>query len=100
MQRLQLAILASLVCLGAIVCAAAHNRRATSADEASARIARIENAFAPISLGEREPPVKLNLQQLMEISNVSQLRVAVIEDYKIDWAKGYGVRESGDPVTE
>lgn len=70
-----------------------------SSGVAAERIRRIESGFAPISLAANEPPVKLNLRQLMEISNVSQLSVAVIDDYKIAWAKGYGITDAGEPVT-
>ena len=65
--------------------------------ELEERIARIEN-FAPISLGANEPPIRLNLRQLMEISNVPGLSVAVFDDYKLAWAKSYGVTESGGDV--
>ncbi len=65
------------------------------------RIARIENAFPSISMGANEPPIALNLQRVMQISNVPGLSVAVIDDYRIAWAKGYGVTEAGGktPVT-
>jgi CubicO group peptidase (beta-lactamase class C family) len=65
------------------------------------RIRRIENGLPPISLGEDEPPLQLTLQKLMELYQVPGLSVAVIDDFKIAWAKGYGVTEAGGttPVT-
>jgi CubicO group peptidase (beta-lactamase class C family) len=65
------------------------------------RIDRVENGFAPISLGKNELPLRLNLQKLMELYKVPGLSVAVIDNFKIALAKGYGVTEAGTttPVT-
>lgn len=65
------------------------------------RIQRVENGLAPVPLGENEPPLQLNLEQLMKLYKVPGLSLAVIENYKIAWAKGYGVTEAGTatPVT-
>ena len=70
-----------------------------SSRQADERIHKIEEDSVLIPQGANEPPLKLNLRQFMELANVSQLSVAVIENYKIDWAKGYGVTDSGAPVT-
>jgi CubicO group peptidase (beta-lactamase class C family) len=59
------------------------------------RIGRIENAFGPVTLAAGESPVKLNLRQLMDACNVHGLSIAVVENYQIAWAKGYGVTETG-----
>jgi CubicO group peptidase (beta-lactamase class C family) len=90
--------LALLLCMPPI--AASQPDGAASAS-VEARIARIENDFAPISLGAGEAPIKLNLQELMKISNVHGLSVAVFDNYKLDWAKGYGVTDddSKTPIT-
>jgi CubicO group peptidase (beta-lactamase class C family) len=65
------------------------------------RIQRVENGLAPVSLGENEPPLQLSLEQLMGLYKVPGLSLAVIDNYKIAWAKGYGVTEAGaaTPVT-
>jgi len=65
------------------------------------RIARVENDFPPIPLGENEPPLQVNLQKLMEVYKVPGLSVAVVDNFKIVWAKAYGVTEAGGatPVT-
>jgi len=67
----------------------------------AARIQRVENGIPPISLGENEPPLQLNLEELMKIYKVPGLSVAVIDNFKIAWAKAYGVTEAGSntPVT-
>ncbi len=67
----------------------------------AARIQRVENGIPPISLGDNEPPLQLNLEDLMKLYKVPGMSVAVIDNFKIVWAKGYGVNEAGSatPVT-
>ena len=60
-----------------------------------ARIQRIEALVLDISMGQKEPPLRLNLAQLMAAYNSPGLSVAVIDNYKIAWAKGYGVIGAG-----
>jgi CubicO group peptidase (beta-lactamase class C family) len=60
-------------------------------------IARIEGAQAdhgPDGIGD------LTIAQLMERFHVPGVSVAVIRDFRIEWAKGYGVRDvaTGEPV--
>jgi len=52
-------------------------------------------------LGQAQPPVDITLQQLMDTFNVPGLSVAVIDNYQIAWASGFGVTERGGrtPVT-
>src|SRR5579863_608660 len=66
-----------------------------------ARIHRIEVTAADISIGEHEPPLRLSLEKLMELYKVPALSIAVIQNFQIVWAKGYGVIETGSatPVT-
>jgi CubicO group peptidase (beta-lactamase class C family) len=59
-----------------------------------ARIARIETGFAPIPVAGQEP-LRLDIRKLMKMYNVPGLSVAVIDDYRIAWAKGYGVTAPG-----
>jgi CubicO group peptidase (beta-lactamase class C family) len=65
------------------------------------RIQRIEANVVEVSMGEKEPPLRLGLQKLMEVYKVPGLSVAVIDNFHIVWAKGYGVVEAGSdkPVT-
>jgi CubicO group peptidase (beta-lactamase class C family) len=65
-----------------------------SEDQAQ-RIERVENGIPAIPLGENEAPLQVNLQKLMEIYKVPGLSIAVIDNFKIVWAKGYGVSEAG-----
>jgi CubicO group peptidase (beta-lactamase class C family) len=70
----------------------------TVADDSSpaAMMARIEGAQSP----NRQGLDPLTLQQLMERFHVPGVSVAVIRDFEIHWAKGYGVAdiESGAQV--
>ncbi|MGA7381867.1 MAG: hypothetical protein WBX03_13545, partial [Terriglobales bacterium] len=68
---------------------------------AAARIQRVENGIPPISLGPNEAPIQLSLPELMKIYKVLGLSVAVVDNFKIAWAKAYGVTEAGatTPVT-
>jgi CubicO group peptidase (beta-lactamase class C family) len=99
--RVRLSILfIGLICVGSS--ARAQPAKSTEAStQLAQRIDRVENRIPPIPLGENEAPLQLNLQKLMEIYKVTGLSVAVIDDFKIVWAKGYGVTEAGTvtPVT-
>jgi len=62
-----------------------------AADDPSsaAMIARIEGPQSP----DRQGLDRLTLQQVMERFRVPGVSIAVIKDFKIDWAKGYGVAD-------
>ena len=64
------------------------------------RIKAVENHLAPdLVFGDSLP--KLNLQKQMETYGINGLSIAVIKDYKLDWARGYGWAdlEEKRPVT-
>jgi CubicO group peptidase (beta-lactamase class C family) len=69
------------------------NGDAASASNLEERIRRVENGPAPVTLGE-----KPKLAKLMEKYHIPGLSIAVIDNFKIAWAKGYGVTESGGPT--
>jgi|HubBroStandDraft_1064217.scaffolds.fasta_scaffold00722_10 CubicO group peptidase (beta-lactamase class C family) len=91
-------ILFASVALSLIAQATAQSQLQT---DVAARIQRVESGIPPIPLSASEPPQQLTLEKLMEIYKCPGLSVAVIDDFKIAWAKGYGVTESGGsaPVT-
>jgi CubicO group peptidase (beta-lactamase class C family) len=70
---------------------------AAAAQTPSQRIEAIEKAQVP----NRQGYDPYTLQELMDQLHVPGLSVAVIRDFRIDWAKGWGVAdvESGAPVT-
>jgi hypothetical protein len=53
----------------------------------------------PVLLRDDEPPLRLDLRGLMKLFSVPGLSVAVIDDYKLAWAKGYGVLEAGGVIS-
>jgi CubicO group peptidase (beta-lactamase class C family) len=59
------------------------------------RIERVEKGFHPILLDRNELPFELSIQKLMQMYRVPGLSVAVIDNFEIVWAKGYGVAEAG-----
>lgn len=65
------------------------------------RIARIENGLVPESPLRCQPPRTVILAERMKTLATPGVSVAVIENGKIAWAKGWGVREAGqpDPIT-
>src|SRR5262245_44212663 len=60
----------------------------------SARQARSEKGLAPIDIGKGERK-ELDFADLMKVCNVPAFSVAVIDGYKIAWAKAYGTTELG-----
>ena len=68
---------------------------AAASSEQEARIHKIEALVLDIPMGEKDLPLRLNLAQAMDAYNVPGLSVAVIENYKIAWAKGYGEIATG-----
>jgi CubicO group peptidase (beta-lactamase class C family) len=65
------------------------------------RIRQIEENTAVILQGEDKPLIRLSLQDLMEKFKVPGLSIAVIDNFQVIWAKGYGVTaaDSKVPVT-
>jgi CubicO group peptidase (beta-lactamase class C family) len=61
----------------------------------------VENGIPPIPLSGTEPPLQLHIEKLMQLYKVPGLSVAVVDDFKIAWAKAYGVTAAGSntPVT-
>jgi CubicO group peptidase (beta-lactamase class C family) len=74
---------------------------AQTSSELAARIQRVENGIPPILFSDTQPPLQLSIEELMRLYKVPGLSVAVIDNFKIAWAKGYGVTETGshNPVT-
>jgi CubicO group peptidase (beta-lactamase class C family) len=70
-------------------------------EDQEARIRRVETMVVDLPMGEGQAPLRMDLLQLMKLYNVPGLSIAVIDDYKMVWAKGYGVIETGSgmPVT-
>ena len=60
-----------------------------------AHIQGIESQTFEVQFAANETPQQLSLAKLMELYRVPALSVAVIHNYKIAWAKAYGVTDAG-----
>jgi CubicO group peptidase (beta-lactamase class C family) len=63
------------------------------------RIRRVENGLLS---AQNDPPWKrMSLEERMAFYNVPGVSIAVIDEYQVEWAKGYGVLQPGqkEPVT-
>jgi CubicO group peptidase (beta-lactamase class C family) len=63
------------------------------------RIRRVENGLLS---AQNDPPWKrMSLEERMAFYNVPGVSIAVIDEYQVEWAKGYGVLQAGqkEPVT-
>lgn len=63
--------------------------------ETDDQIKQVENSLSPIVI-YGDSLLNLNLEQRMREKAVKGLSIAVIKDYKIVWAKGYGWADSAD----
>ena len=79
----------------AILCLATHcfgqSSSVAKPDELTSRIERIEAKVIDLPLAPSEQPIRLSLAKLMRLHNVPGLSIAVIDNFQISWAKGYGV---------
>lgn len=57
-------------------------------DSITQKIKNVENSLRPLVLNQGQS--LWNIEEQMQKYNISGLSVAVIDHYKIDWAKGYG----------
>lgn len=66
-----------------------------------AHIQRIQDKTVDLTVTPGEPPLQMTPQELMKLYKVPGLSIAVIDNYKIIWAKAYGVTDAGSntPVT-
>ncbi|WP_285059719.1 serine hydrolase [Pedobacter ginsengisoli] len=73
---------------------------ATAQSTVQERIKQVENNLTENLQTDDTGP--MNLQKRMEHYKVNGLSIAVIKDYKIDWAKAYGVADAASkiPVTD
>ena len=95
-------VLVSAIALSLIIPTAAQSNPHHNHDsDLAVRMQRVESGIPAIPLSGTEPPLQLNLEKLMQLYKCPGLSVAVIDNFKIAWAKGYGVTEVGGskPVT-
>lgn len=90
-----MSILLGFVMIGVPVCPCQDRTRA---NDSTARLDRIENGIEPVDLAHGEK-VKLSLAELMRLYHDPGLSVAIIDNYQIAWAKGYGVTDSAGKLS-
>jgi CubicO group peptidase (beta-lactamase class C family) len=88
--------IASVMVLAGLILTVETRSRIGRQETADALIARIEGRQTP----NRQGLDPLTLQEVMQRFRVTGVSVAVLRDFKIHWAKGYGVAdaETGKPV--
>lgn len=60
-------------------------------DSVAFRIKQVENSLSPLVRIEGEP--LWNLEGRMQKHNVVGLSIAVVNNFKVEWAKGYGIKD-------
>ena len=82
-------LLCLLLPLGAFAQSAEENQR------------RVENGLLPWVQFKDQPPMRFTIEERLKSLEIPGVTVAVIRDYKIEWAKGYGWadKEEKRPVT-
>ncbi len=75
--------------------------QAQQSDALTQKIQAIEADLLPLAAVHGETPSPLSLEERMARYNVPGVSVAVINNFEIEWARGYGIVETGktDPVT-
>jgi len=65
------------------------------------RIERVENGLLPPAVQKGETLAKMKLADRMRFYKTPGVSIALINDGRIEWARGYGVLEAGgkEPVT-
>jgi CubicO group peptidase (beta-lactamase class C family) len=91
MRQLEKIALA-VTCIAATACST--DRR--TSENILVRIDRIENGLLPAVAVRGEEMSRNSIWEAMERYQVPGVSVAVINQGKLEWAKGYGVRELGD----
>jgi CubicO group peptidase (beta-lactamase class C family) len=106
MANRSLLIRITLVCvivLAASACSPAQDNHPPGVYSLEARIQQVESGLVKFTVVGPDPfGKKHGIAERMAHYQVPGVSVVVIDDFKIDWAKGYGVREAGGdgPVTE
>lgn len=101
LRKSRLTFALAFIILTSAIRGVAQSTSPSKPDDQSAHIQNIEATAVDISMGEGQQPIRLTLPRLLEAFRVPGMSVAVIDNYKVVWAKGYGVSEAGShtPVT-
>jgi CubicO group peptidase (beta-lactamase class C family) len=84
--------------------ALAQSSKTESPEDIERRIERVVNGLLPSSAfrNQNRYAPKATLKERMAYYHTPGVSIAVVNNYKVEWARGFGVREQGkrDPVTE
>jgi CubicO group peptidase (beta-lactamase class C family) len=79
------------------------NAKIASATDAAleARINRVENGLLPSAVIKGGPPASMKLADRLQFYKVPGVSIAVVNDGRIEWARGFGVKDlaTNEPVT-
>ncbi len=74
---------------------ASESKAANQSADPAERARRWEANAASIALNEKDAPLRLSLAQVMEAYKIPGLSIAVIDNFQVVFAKGYGVISTG-----
>ena len=91
----------TIAALSALLPLSAVPQNDSGKEQRDQRIRRIETGLMPASIAKGEPAPKWTMVERMAHYNVVGVSVAVIDNYAIHWAKGYGLpaKNANHPVT-
>jgi CubicO group peptidase (beta-lactamase class C family) len=69
-------------------------KESAAAAQLAQRIERVENGLLPPAVLKGEPPVLMRLAERMRFYKTPAVSIALINDGRIEWARGYGVLEA------
>lgn len=97
-----LLLVLSLTTCGCSDLLSAPSSSAQTRDEVERRIERVINGLLPETARDNQYGPKASLKDRMAHYHTPGVSIAVVNNYRIDWARGFGVREWGkrSPVTE
>lgn len=101
MRKSGLKRIAPILALAAVVCSAAIARNYRGAEESmapEARAARVEKGLLPGILIAGRPVEPASIAERMVALKTPGVSIAVINDDRVEWARGYGLAEAGAAV--
>lgn len=92
-------LIARLLLLALVLPTSVLAQSKTESTDTEARLKRVEQGLLPAVLIKGDP--SWSIAERMKFHKVPGLSIAVIKDFKIDWARSYGVKdiETNEPVT-
>jgi CubicO group peptidase (beta-lactamase class C family) len=104
LQKVMVCFVVTWLGFSAMAQTAKHEQRtqkSTQASELAGTIERVENGLLPPAVVKGETPTRMALADRMKLYKTPGVSIALINDGRIEWARGYGVLEAGgkQPVT-